>query len=624
MSLIGLAVFAADTFTAVNLLAFDKWSSKVQPAIPLQYSKWIFAVCIIISYVLYAYEWIRAIRVMRRGGVAESYLDPLAVQWQSMRGKGWKRFLVFAELTKSRKGADYVALFTYFQFKSAVRIIFAEAGRQVVNGITLYSVMEANFIPTGKHAASGNTSPVVQFFLNIKELYIEDKQQAVVLLSMLFTLIIFVFSALSLLMAIIFFITFLWHYIPQRDGRLSIYCKRKIDKRLEKIVESKVKAALEDQERKRKKEEAKAARKQEKSDQKPKLKQQPTLPDLGDFAKEKNAFPLVRQDTASTLPPYSSRPATREEIRPPPAVLTRQPTLPNVGIPQDRPGMPYRSDTQTSAMSGYSYASNAPLLSNADDMGYDPNRSESPDSDMSRPPLRQMSSSSSFRPGGLPRSNTQSSLGSQHTYAPPLPRSNTQSSLGSQHTYAPPLPRSNTQSSLGSQHSYGPPPPAMRPPMRTNTAFSFDQDQRAPSRTGSAMSGPGVFAPPPTAIRPPLRSNTAPILESEHNPFARPGSAQGSRRWLAPPIRAFTPVSTITERSERSTPDLYRHNSGASTYTASIYSQAPPQRNPSRADTRGPSPLASRPYVAFNPGNVRSNTAPPSMPGAYHDLLDDY
>ncbi|GAB7337983.1 hypothetical protein MBLNU457_4358t1 [Dothideomycetes sp. NU457] len=611
MSLIGVAVFAADTFTAVNLLAFDKWSSKVEPAIPLKYSKWIFAVCIMISYVLYAYEYIRAIRVMRRGAVAESYLDPLAVQWQSMRPKGWKRFLVFTELTNSRKGADYVALFTYFQFKSAVRIIFAEAGRQVVNAITLYSVMEANFIPTGAHAAEGNTSPVLQFFLNIKELYLEDKQQAIVLLSMLFTLVIFVFSALSLLTAVIFFITFLWHYIPQHDGRLSIYCKRKIDKRLEKIVESKVKAAIEDQERKRKKEEARAAKRQDKSDQKPKLKHQPTLPDLGDFANEKDAFPLVRQDTASTLPLYSSRPPTREEIRTPPAALTRQPTLPNVGLSQDRPGMPYRSDTQSSAMSGYSYASNAPLLSNADDMGYESNRSESPDSGFSRPALHHMTSSSSFRSHGLPRSNTQSSLGSQQSYGPPRPG----------------IPRSNTQNSFGSQHSYGPPPPAMRPPMRSDTTFSFDHDQMVPSRTGTVVSGPGAFGPPPPAIQAPKRSYTAPIQEPDHNPFARSNSAQGPRRLLAPPIRAFTPVSTITERSERSTPDLYRQNSSVSAYSASIYSQAPPRFPSGAATERSISPPFSpvdRPYIAFNPGNIRSNTAPPKMPGAYHDLLDDY
>lgn len=120
LAIISIAVYGADTYTAISLLAFNRWTSQVQPTIPFDVSKWIFASCIILSFIILAFEWIRAIRVIRRGGVADSYLDPLAVVWQSMRpgsGRGWRRFLVFAELTKSRKGVDYVALFVYFQFK---------------------------------------------------------------------------------------------------------------------------------------------------------------------------------------------------------------------------------------------------------------------------------------------------------------------------------------------------------------------------------------------------------------------------------------------------------------------------------------------------------------------------
>jgi hypothetical protein len=84
-------------------------------------SKWIFSICIILSIVNLAFEHIRANRIMRRGSVAECYLDSLAVRLESVRmgnGQGWRRFLVFAELTKSKKGAEYVALFTYFSFQS--------------------------------------------------------------------------------------------------------------------------------------------------------------------------------------------------------------------------------------------------------------------------------------------------------------------------------------------------------------------------------------------------------------------------------------------------------------------------------------------------------------------------
>ena len=57
---------------------------------------------------------------MKRGSVAECYLDNLAVRLESLRvgkGQGFRRFLVFAELTKSKKGAEYIALFSYFSFQ---------------------------------------------------------------------------------------------------------------------------------------------------------------------------------------------------------------------------------------------------------------------------------------------------------------------------------------------------------------------------------------------------------------------------------------------------------------------------------------------------------------------------
>lgn len=116
---ISIAVYAVDTFTAINLLAFNKWSSEIQPAISFDVTKWIFSICIILSFVNLAYEHLRAQIIIRRGSVAESFLDNLAVRLQSVRfgSKGWRRFLVFAELTKSKKGAEYIALFTYFSFQ---------------------------------------------------------------------------------------------------------------------------------------------------------------------------------------------------------------------------------------------------------------------------------------------------------------------------------------------------------------------------------------------------------------------------------------------------------------------------------------------------------------------------
>jgi hypothetical protein len=113
-----IIVYGLDTFTAYKLIRLKGWTSEYKPPIPLDIARWIFVGCIIASWVLVMYSWIRALRVMRNGCVTEDYLDPMAVILQSIRwGGGWKRFLVFAELTKSKKKVSWIALFVYFQRK---------------------------------------------------------------------------------------------------------------------------------------------------------------------------------------------------------------------------------------------------------------------------------------------------------------------------------------------------------------------------------------------------------------------------------------------------------------------------------------------------------------------------
>ncbi|CAK7263344.1 Potassium transporter [Sporothrix epigloea] len=328
---LSIAVYAVDTFTAVNLLVFDRWSSEIAPTqlISFAVSKWIFSICIILSVVNLAYEHIRAMRIMRRGSVAECYLDNLAVRLESVRigtgqGHGWKRFLVFAELTRSKKGAEYIALFTYFSFQSWIRVLLCSGPRQVVNALTLLSVYNAQLSVTGNNI--GNT--LLHFFDKIRILAEGNFREALILSGMIFTLVIWVFSFLSLLLAFLFFLFFLWGYIPRSDGGLSGYCSRKINKRLMKIVTKKVNAALEEEERRRKKAELKAAKKK---GELPPTELKATIPDVSDatlsasshyinnstYAGSTDKLPtahnnmmLHRNDTMSTLPPYSSRPGT--------------------------------------------------------------------------------------------------------------------------------------------------------------------------------------------------------------------------------------------------------------------------------------------------------------------------
>ncbi|KNG87024.1 hypothetical protein ANOM_004698 [Aspergillus nomiae NRRL 13137] len=358
---ISIAVYAVDTFTAVNLLAFSKWAGQIEPAIPFTVSRWIFAVCIIISFVLLVLRWIRAIRAIRSGSISQSYLDSLAARIQSIRlwasGHGWKRFLVFAELTKSRKGAEYVALFAYFSFETWMNVLLADGPRQVVNAITLYSVMRMDLLPGGENAPDTNdSSPVIQFFDNVKILAENNNLRALVLFGMLFTLIIWVLSILKLALAIILYLIFLFHHIPSQDGSLKAYCRRKIKTRLTRIVRRKVNKAL-----------AKGMALQERTPTQPNmgLDTHPTLPTVGGNDKAPIVTTLSRSTTQTTLPSHPSRPEK--------AAPDRAPTLPSVAAFEDKPPLS-RTMTQSSAYSASTSLSGSTAVS-----GYSPlDRQSSP------------------------------------------------------------------------------------------------------------------------------------------------------------------------------------------------------------------------------------------------------
>ncbi|EPE25291.1 hypothetical protein GLAREA_01203 [Glarea lozoyensis ATCC 20868] len=522
---VSIAVYGVDTFTAVNLLAFDKWSGAIAPAIDLDVGKWIFSACIILSWLNVAYEHFRAMRVMKRGAVAESFLDSLAVRLQCVRwtktGRGYKRFLVFAELTKSKKGAEYVALFTYFSFQSWIRIIFCQGPRQVINAVTLYAVFEANF--EGKEDVGSTLST---FFTNIGHLAEQNNQQAVVLSGMIFTLVIWVFGVLSLLLAILFYSFFLWHYIPNRDGGLTGYCRRKVDKRLSQIVSVKVNKAIEEEERRRQNADKKGLKKGEKA---PVLGRQATLPTLFD-PKNDDKLPnmptLTRNDTMQTLPLYSSRPGT-------PSGQATLPAFELNNLSQSRP-FPNRNATNSSVTS---FGSNAPLMGNVAESGRDspapsiaPLNNGYPNGLPSRP-MTSNSSRSQWSEGpitqGPPR--MPSAMADRGYTSSPVSYTDPRSATPGGQTldgYGRPVPRPMNE--MRSNTPMGPPSIRQQTPYDQNMGRSSPENGRnSPAPSGYAPYNPGMrSASAAQQTRPvPQQRNV-----SEHGYFVngpqRPGTAQ--------------------------------------------------------------------------------------------------
>ncbi|PWW77920.1 hypothetical protein C7212DRAFT_63764, partial [Tuber magnatum] len=236
--LIAFLCVAADTYTAITLLVFNRWSSQIRPIIPFDVAKIIFALCIGLSYALYVVDWWHAAGVINRGGVADAYMDSIALRWHSIRGgagkedPGWKRFLVFARLTEKRGRRDYVALFTYFSFKGWMRVLFAEGPRVAINTVTLVSVIRADLIPDDATEALG---AIGRFFENIGHLYSENRVQALILGAMTFTTIFWLFTIVRLTIACNMYLCYLIRAIGETS--LEDYCRKRIDERMTEIVD---------------------------------------------------------------------------------------------------------------------------------------------------------------------------------------------------------------------------------------------------------------------------------------------------------------------------------------------------------------------------------------------------
>ena len=448
-----------------------------------------------------------------------------------------------------------------------IRIIFCQGPRQVINALTLYSVFKARLDPTDATDVGGT---LLGFFKNIGLLAQDNHQQAVILSGMAFTLVIWVFGALSLLLAMLFYVFFLWHYIPNADGGLSGYCERKVNRRLSKIVSVKVNKAIEEEERKRLKADAKAMKKGEM----PAYGRQATLPTLFD-QKSDDKLPgmpmLNRNDTMTTLPQYSSRPGTP----------SGQPTLPAFELDQldqKRP-FPNRSMTGSSAVSGQSFGSNAPLMGNASEIGYARAGSPAP----SLPPLdtngfpaapqRTMTASSqnsnwSRGPGpqgqGPPRmptamadrGYTQSPVSyndnrsprsqpSMDNFGRPMPRavddlrSNSMSSQGRRTPFEQPY-GGRSSPAPGSDYGRSSPAPSQNqsrgPTSPTNTTGGYQPYNSHPPRSASSSSPNNPNFPP---RQPQYRNMTDPgprgppegdyFGNANAPPMPRPGTGQSNR-----------------------------------------------------------------------------------------------
>ncbi|KAG0141989.1 hypothetical protein CROQUDRAFT_135859 [Cronartium quercuum f. sp. fusiforme G11] len=217
-------VYCSDIYTMVLLLASNHWAGSILESsggssamnVPFSIGKWIFFGCIIFSFLLLAWEAKKSRAIIRSRDISYAFTNVMANNYYSM--KSYDHFCFFSQINNSKKKKDDFAFFIFFTFKGWKRLLLADAPRQVINGLTLYSFARS-----------------VGFTTDISKWYNGSFAKASVLVSMIFTVTIWVGSFVLLLVAALMYVPLLCYI----QGNLKEYCCHKVDKRIAELMKRK-------------------------------------------------------------------------------------------------------------------------------------------------------------------------------------------------------------------------------------------------------------------------------------------------------------------------------------------------------------------------------------------------
>ncbi|KAG0300948.1 hypothetical protein BGZ98_008737 [Dissophora globulifera] len=227
----GILIYCADLWTAVNLLISGTWQTNlgVQDGqisfkdinISFEIYKWIFAACIILSFVLLAWDMKKAAAIIKSRDISYAFTSMIAYRYYAI--KSYAHFCLFQRIHNSKKTIDEIAFFCFFTFRGWKRLMFADGPRQVINGIILITVLNKNSTKTDMNFAFWN--------------YPFPIMTRVTMGLMTFTLTLWIISVLLMLVAVALYIPL----VIRIQGNLKEFCCHKIDKRIDEIVKKKVK-----------------------------------------------------------------------------------------------------------------------------------------------------------------------------------------------------------------------------------------------------------------------------------------------------------------------------------------------------------------------------------------------
>ncbi|KAI8378484.1 hypothetical protein BD560DRAFT_366400 [Blakeslea trispora] len=226
MILKSFAVYIADLWTAVSLIVIGDSSINADASIPPTVAKWIFLGAIIVSFLILFWEMKKSKDIVDTRDISLAFFSQIANRYYST--KDYSCFCLFRTINNSRKTMDSIAFFVFFTLKGWKKILLAEAPRQVINIVTLITI-----IPKWIQINDG----LEVSYDELGKTYI----QRIMTCTMMFSTIIFAISFINFCAAVVVYIPVLCHI----QGNLKEYCCHKVDKRIGQILKKQAKYRVE-------------------------------------------------------------------------------------------------------------------------------------------------------------------------------------------------------------------------------------------------------------------------------------------------------------------------------------------------------------------------------------------
>lgn len=132
--LLMIAILAVDTYTCVNILVFNRWSTGEYQVYEYNVAKWIFTGCILFRYGLMLYHLAWGIHIYRTRNIALAYLNNVAKLMYRLRHFDYH--CLFHEI-EQEGFFDWACFLVYEEIDNAMEVLVADTPRQVINILTL-------------------------------------------------------------------------------------------------------------------------------------------------------------------------------------------------------------------------------------------------------------------------------------------------------------------------------------------------------------------------------------------------------------------------------------------------------------------------------------------------------